>query len=135
MVERGTIVEKALAIGTIEPETETEVKSIIPGVVDVIYAEEGQYVRRGDPLIEVRPDPTPLELAEAKRNLERIFIEKQNLEKELRRMEEMKKRNLISDREYEQALEKVEDVSVREQISRERLELLESGETPLAIRR
>jgi len=127
MVERGTIVEKALAIGTIEPETEIEVKSIIPGVVDIIFAEEGQYVRKGDPLIEVRPDPTPLELAEAKRSLERIFIEKQNLEKELRRMEEMKKRELISDREYEQALEKVDDVSVREQISRERLELLESG--------
>jgi HlyD family secretion protein len=127
MVEKGTIVEKALAIGTIEPETEIEVKSIIPGVVNVIYADEGQYVRQGDPLIEVRPDPTPIELAEAKRNLERIFIEKQNLEKELSRMEEMKKRNLVSDREYEQALERVEDVRVREQISRERLELLESG--------
>lgn len=127
MVEKGTVVEKALAIGTIEPETEIEVKSIIPGVVDVIFADEGQYVRQGDPLIEVRPDPTPIELAEAKRNLERLFIEKQNLEKELGRMEEMKKRNLISDREYEQALERVEDVRVREQISRERLELLESG--------
>jgi len=127
MVEEGTIVEKALAIGTIEPETEIEVKSIIPGVVDVLFVDEGQFVRKGDPLIEVRPDPTPLELAEAKRNLERIFIERQNLEKELTRVEEMKKRNLISDREYEQALERVEDVRVREQISRERLELLESG--------
>lgn len=126
-VETGTIVEKALAVGTIEPETEIEIKSIIPGVVDVIFAEEGQYVKKGDPLIEVRPDPTPIELAEAKRSLERIFIERQNLEKELRRMEELKKRELISEREYEQALEKVEDVNVREQISRERLELLESG--------
>ncbi len=126
-VEMGTIVEKSLAIGTIEPETEIEVKSIFPGVVDAIFAEEGQFVRKGDPLIEVRPDPTPLELAEAKRNLERIFIEKQNLQRELSRMEEMKKRELISDREYEQALEKVDDVTVREQISRERLELLESG--------
>lgn len=127
MVEKGTIVEKALAIGTIEPETEIEIKSIIPGVVEVIFAEEGQFVRKGDPLIEVRPDPTPLELAEAKRNLERIFIEKQNLEKELNRMKQMKDRQLISDREYEQALEQFEDVSVREQISQERLELLESG--------
>ena len=127
MVETGTIVEKALAIGTIEPETEIEVKSIIPGVVDVIYADEGQFVRQGDPLIEVRPDPTPIELAEAKRNLERIFIEKQNLERELGRMDQMKQRNLISDREYEQTRERVEDVRVREQIAKERLELLESG--------
>ncbi|MEX0660450.1 MAG: efflux RND transporter periplasmic adaptor subunit [Balneolaceae bacterium] len=126
-VEMGTIVEKALAIGTIEPETEIEVKSIFPGVVETIFAEEGQFVRKGDPLIEVRPDPTPLELAEAKRNLERILIEKENLQKDLGRIQEMKNRELISDREYEQALEEVDDVTVREQISRERLELLESG--------
>ena len=59
-VETGTIVEKALAVGTIEPETEIEIKSIIPGVVDIIFVEEGQYVKKGDPLVEVRPDPTPI---------------------------------------------------------------------------
>jgi HlyD family secretion protein len=126
-VETGTIVEKALAVGTIEPETEIEIKSIIPGVVDIIFVEEGQYVKKGDPLIEVRPDPTPIELAEAQRSLERTLLEKRNLENELHRAEQMKERNLLSDREYEQVKEQVDDVMIREQISRERLELLESG--------
>lgn len=126
-VEKGTIVEKALAVGTIEPETEIEIKSIIPGVVDTIFIEEGQFVRKGDPLVEVRPDPTPIELAEARRNLELIEIERKNLEKDLERMENLNSRNLISDREYEQAVEQVDDVKVREQINRERLQLLESG--------
>ena len=126
-VETGTIVEKALAVGTIEPETEIEIKSIIPGVVDIIFVEEGQYVKKGDPLVEVRPDPTPIELAEAQRNLERTLLEKRNLENELERAEQLKKRNLVSDREYEQAKELVDDAKIREQINRERLELLESG--------
>src|SRR6056297_3606745 len=112
-VETGTIVEKALAVGTIEPETEIEIKSIIPGVVDIIFVEEGQYVKKGDPLVEVRPDPTPLELAEAQRKLERS--------------EQLKRQNLVSDSEYEQVKEQVDDVKIREQINRERLELLESG--------
>jgi len=126
-VEMGTIVEKALAVGTIEPETEIEIKSILPGVVDIIFVEEGQYVEKGDPLIEVRPDPTPIELAEAQRGLERTLLEMRNLETELHRAQQLKERNLLSDREYEQIKEKVDDAEIREQISRERLELLESG--------
>lgn len=126
-VETGTVVEKALAVGTIEPETEIDIKSIIPGVVDIIFVEEGQYVKKGDPLVEVRPDPTPIELAEAQRNLERTLLEKRNLETELHRADQLKRQNLLSDREYEQVKEQVDDVKIREQISRERLELLESG--------
>lgn len=126
-VEMGTVVEKALAVGTIEPETEIEIKSIIPGVVDTIFVEEGQFVRKGDPLVEVRPDPTPIELAEAQRSLDRTLLEKRNLESELNRAEELKSRSLLSDREYEQVKEQMDDVLIREQISRERLELLESG--------
>lgn len=126
-VEVGTVVEKALAVGTIEPETEIEIKSIIPGVVDIIFVEEGQYVKKGDPLVEVRPDPTPIELAEAQRNLERTLLEKRNLENELRRAEQLKEQDLLSDRGFEQVKEQFDDVKIREQISRERLELLESG--------
>ncbi|SMO58164.1 efflux RND transporter periplasmic adaptor subunit [Fodinibius sediminis] len=125
--EIGTIVEKALAVGTIEPENEIEVKSKISGVVSRIFAKAGDYVRKGDPLIEVSPDPTPLELAEAKRNLERTEIEEANLAKELARMETLNSRNLISDRQYEEVQQRYNDVRVRLQINRERLELLESG--------
>lgn len=126
-VETGTIVEKALAVGTIEPETEIEIKSIIPGVVDIVFVEEGQYVEEGDPLVEVRPDPTPIELAEAQRNLDRTLVEIRNLERELERAKQLKDKNLVSDREYEQAKEQVDDAKIREQINRERLQLLESG--------
>lgn len=125
--EVGTIVEKALAVGTIEPENEIEVKSKISGVVSRIYAEAGDYVRKGDPLIEVSPDPTPLELAEAKRNLERTEIEEANLARELERMKTLNSRDMISDRAFEEVQQQHNDVKVRLQINRERLELLESG--------
>lgn len=125
--EIGTVVKKALAVGTIEPENEVEVKSKISGVVSRLYAQAGDYVEKGDPLIEVSPDPTPLELAEAKRSLERTRIEADNLQKELERMETLLDKNLVSQQEYDQALERNDDVQVRVQIARERLQLLESG--------
>ena len=127
IVEQGTIVEKALAVGTIEPRHEIEIKSIFPGVIDQIFVEEGEYVRKGDPLIEVRPDPTPIERAEARRNLERIVIELDNLERDLNRAKNLKERNLISDRDYEELKRNFDDALVRKQLTQERLELLESG--------
>lgn len=125
--EMGTVIDKALAVGTIEPENEIEVKSKISGVVSRIYAEAGEYVQKGDPLIEVSPDPTPLELAEAKRNLERTQIEEENLAKELERMETLRERNLASQQEFDQLQQRYDDVLIRKQINEERLQLLESG--------
>ena len=125
--EIGTVVEKALAVGNIEPENEIEVKSKISGVVSKIFAQPGDYVREGQPLIEVRPDPTPLELAEAKRNLERTEIEQENLRKEMERMKSLRERNLVSQQDYDQLEQRYNDVKVRMQINRERLQLLESG--------
>ena len=125
--EIGTVVEKALAVGTIEPENEIEVKSKISGVVSKIFAEPGDYVRQGDPLIEVRPDPTPLELAEARRSLERTKIEMDNLSRELERMQTLRDRNLSSQQEFDQFQQRYNDVQVRHQINKERLSLLETG--------
>src|SRR5262245_41662680 len=66
--QKGTIIDKALAVGTIEPENEISIKSKISGSVSRIFADAGAHVKTGQPLLEVRPEPTPLELAEAKRN-------------------------------------------------------------------
>src|SRR5687768_10439704 len=69
-VARGPVVEKALAVGAIRPKREIAVKSKISGIVKRSFREVGDLVRAGDPLFEILPDPTPLELTEAKRELE-----------------------------------------------------------------
>ncbi len=125
--EIGTVIEKALAVGTIEPDNEVEIKSKISGVVNKVFAEPGDYVRQGDPLIEVKPDPTPLELAEAKRNLERTQIEEKNLANELERVRTLRDRNLVSQQSFENIQQQYNDVKIRTLINKERLQLLESG--------
>ena len=60
-VERGNVVEKALALGQIEPKDEIAVKSKISGIVDRIFVEVGDEVGEGTPLLEIKPDPTPLD--------------------------------------------------------------------------
>ena len=48
-VTRGDIQERALAVGTIEPERETKVKSTIPGIVSDVYFKVGDAVKVGAP--------------------------------------------------------------------------------------
>lgn len=130
-VERGKIIEKALAVGTIEPEFQIEVKSKVSGVVKNIFAEPGTYVRQGDPLIEVQPDPTPLELAEAKRNLELSEIQVNNITSQMQRQLQLKERGMISTDAFEEIERQFNDAMVRLQMNKERLELLESGKVTI----
>src|SRR6266511_3248974 len=69
-VTTGSIVEKAVAVGQIQPRQKFSVKSKISGIVKVCRVEVGDRVKAGDPLFEIAPDPTPLELSEALREVE-----------------------------------------------------------------
>jgi HlyD family secretion protein len=126
-VTKGNIVEKALAVGTIEPENEISIKSKVSGAVSRIYADAGTYVKAGQPLLEVRPEPTPLELAEAKRGVEMAQVELDNTTKDRVRQESLVKKQLISNKEYEDFQRKYEEGELRLNIAKERLALLESG--------
>jgi HlyD family secretion protein len=126
-VSRGTIVDKALAVGTIEPENEISVKSKVSGVVSKIYTDVGSFVMKGQPLLEVRPDPTPIELADAKRQLQLSQVDLANLNKERVRQESLIKSKLISSKEYEDFEKRFEESELRMKIATEKLALLESG--------
>ncbi|HAP36989.1 MAG TPA: efflux RND transporter periplasmic adaptor subunit, partial [Bacteroidetes bacterium] len=126
-VSRGTITDKALAVGTIEPENEISVKSKISGVVRRIFVEPGTYVRAGESLLEVKPDPTPLELADAKRQVELEEVQFKALQQEKVRQVSLKEKGLTSEKEYEEFLRQYNDRDLRVKIAKEKLALIESG--------
>ncbi len=126
-VTQGSVVDKALAVGTIEPVYEISIKSKITGVVQKIFADVGAYVNVGDPLLEVRPDPTPLELAEAKRNVELAQVELENLKKENIRQESLLQSALISPRDFDEFKRRYQESELKLNIAKEKLALLQSG--------
>src|SRR5262245_7316811 len=67
----GSITDKAVAVGKIEPRLKFHVKSKISGIVKRCHVEVGDRVMAGDPLFDIVPDPTPAERVEAERQLER----------------------------------------------------------------
>ncbi len=130
-VIKSTIIEKALAVGTIEPENEISIKSKVSGVVKKIYADAGTYVKAGQPLLEVKPDPTPLELADAKRQVQMAQVELDNLTKDRVRQESLIKMQLISPKDYESFQRDFQESELRLKIAKEHLALLESGKVKI----
>lgn len=133
-VERGTIIDKAMAIGCIEPENEIAVKSKISGIVKKIYVEIGDKVQAGQPLVEIRPDPTPLEYAEGKRNLEIAQVAMNSAKRDLERTQNLRDSKHISQKELDDAKSVFEETDLRLKLAREKLALIESGKTTIADR-
>lgn len=131
-VKKMNVIDKALAVGSIEPLNEIEVKSKVSGVVGKLFVEVGDFVRAGEPLVEVKPDPTPLELAQTKRELELTTLEMETVSKELDRSKQLKAKGLISDQEYEMLTQQYDQAKLRNQIAQERLDLIEKGWVKIA---
>jgi HlyD family secretion protein len=126
-VMRGSLLDKALAVGTIEPRVEVGVKSILAGVVQRRYAQVGDFVKRGQPLLEISPNPTPLEMVELRRNMEMREIQLKNLERDLARQNELRSKNLISATDLEVAQRQVDEAQSQLSLAQERLALQEGG--------
>jgi len=133
-IERGTIVDKALAIGRIEPDNEIAIKSKISGLVNKLFVEIGDSVHSGDALIEIKPDPTPLEYAEAKRNVELAAVAYDNAKRDFDRANDLLKNDHISDKEFQDVQQRLDEMDLRMKLAEEKLSLIESGRTNIADR-
>lgn len=131
-VERGDVVEKALAVGSIVPRDEISVKAKVPGVVQRVYREPGQQVRAGEPLLEIRPDPTPLEMADARRRIDMDEIAYRNAQRDLDRASDLLAQGMIADKEYEGYEKGFETARLQLETDRERLTLIEKGSVRIA---
>src|SRR5690348_12612891 len=126
-VVRGSLVDKALAVGTIQPRVEVSIKSILAGVVRQRFAGVGDRVKKGQALLEIAPNPTPLEIVELRRTLELRQIELKNLERELARQQQLRSQNLISPADLESAQQRVDESRSQLSLAQERLALQEGG--------
>ncbi len=131
-VTKGSIIDKALAVGKIEPKLEISVKSKISGIVSKVFVDVGDHVEVGDPLMDVAPDPTPIEFAEAKRQVEIYQVGYDNAKREMDRSKSLMEKDLGSRQDYESRMAACEEANLRLKLATEKLALIESGKTTIA---
>jgi len=129
MVEviRGDITEKAVAVGQIEPRQRFHIKSKISGIVKRCAVEVGDRVKPGDTLIEITPDPTPLERLEAERRVETAESAYKRAEADWTRSRELVSQGVESRNTLDAAVETYELARIELERARDNLQLLEDG--------
>ena len=94
-VTNGTVVEKAVAVGQIQPRQKFQVKSKISGIVRRALVQVGDTVKAGDPLFEIAPDPTPLEVTEVDRRVESATASFRRAEADYQRSQELSRGGVL----------------------------------------
>jgi HlyD family secretion protein len=133
-VERGDISEKALAVGTLEPDQEIKVKSTISGIVSEVLFKVGDAVTKDSPLFNISPNPTPLEYVETRRNMEVAEVTLARIQSERDRNTQLFQSSLISQSDMESFEAQYNEARLRHRVAREKFELLENGRIQMANR-
>ena len=126
-VTQGTIVEKAVAVGQIQPRQKFEVKSKISGIVRRTLVEVGDTVKAGDPLFEIAPTPTPLEATEVDRRVESAQASFRRAQSEFERANELAASGVLPQSEVDSKREAYELGRVALQKAQQDRELVRRG--------
>jgi HlyD family secretion protein len=126
-VARGDITEKAVAVGEIEPRLEFRIKSKISGIVSSCFVEVGDAVKAGDPLFEIEPDPTPIELVESERRLESSQSAFRRAEADWKRINELHRQGIVSGDEVDASRETFELAQIELGRAQDARQLIEEG--------
>jgi HlyD family secretion protein len=123
----GSVTEKAVAVGQIQPRLEFAVKSKISGIVKTAFVEVGQAVRAGDPLFEISPDPTPSERVEAEGRVEKARSSHNLAEADYRRAHELNRQEILSREMLDAKKEGFERTKIELDRAQDSLDLLRRG--------
>lgn len=126
-VVRGTIVDKALAVGQIVPDQEIQVKSQISGIVTQCFVEVGDRVEQGQPLFSITPDPTPLELAEAERSVELAQVGYDRAQQDLERTRTLFSGGILPRDQYDSNQKDFDQARISLEQAKDKLKLLKEG--------
>jgi HlyD family secretion protein len=131
-VTNGSIVEKAVAVGQIQPRQKFQVKSKISGIVRRALVEVGDTVKAGDPLFEIAPDPTPLEVTEVDRQVESANASYRRAESEYKRSMELSRSGVLPKSDLDQKKEAFELARVALMKAQQNRDLTRKGRLTLS---
>lgn len=133
IVTNGNISEKVIAVGDITPKQLIAVRSPISGTVAELYHDYGDYVKQGDPLVRIKPQPTPAEYAAAKQQVSEDTVTEQAALRDLGRYQFLLKNRAISpnDQDYSNAKRTYDNAVLTRQLDQQKLALLVQGQATI----
>ncbi len=118
-----------VATGKVEPRDEILIKPQISGIVDEVYKEAGQTVKKGEVIAKVKVIPELGQLNSAENRLRLAEINSKQAETEFARMKKLYQDKLISKEEYEKSEVSVKQAREEKATSKDALDIIKEGIT------
>ena len=96
-----TLDTKIVATGKLNPEEEIELKPQISGIIDAIFVEEGDLVRKGDLIARIRVVPNEQALVSAKSRINSLKLSFNNSQTVFNRNKTLFEKGVISKQDFE----------------------------------
>lgn len=102
-VEKGNIEKKAVATGKVEARNEIQIKPQIAGIIDELFKEAGEPVKKDEIIARVKVIPDMVSLNSAQSRLNMADINLKQAETDFNRQKELFEKHVISKEEMEKA--------------------------------
>jgi len=118
-----------VATGKIEPRDEILIKPQISGIIDVVYKEAGETVKKGEVIAKVKVIPELGQLNSAESRVRLAEINARQSETDFERMKTLYGQKLISTEEYEKSEVNVKQAREELQTAKDNLQIVKEGIT------
>lgn len=118
-----------VATGKIEPRDEILIKPQISGIIDVVYKEAGETVKKGEVIAKVKVIPELGQLNAAESRVRLAEINARQSETDFERMKTLYGQKLISSEEYEKSEVSVKQAREELQTAKDNLQIVKEGIT------
>ena len=126
---KATIIKKSVATGAVVPRKEIEIKPQVSGIIDKIYIEPGQFVKRGDLIARIKIIPNMVSLNNAESRVKRAKINFNNIKLEYERNLKLKQDEVISEAEFKQFELNFNSATEEIEAAQNNLDLIKEGST------
>jgi HlyD family secretion protein len=124
-----TIVKKTVATGSVVPRNEISIKPQVSGIIDELFVEPGDYVKKNDLIARVKIIPNMINLSNAESRVKQAKISLRAAQTEYDRMKQLFDNKVVAAADFETVEISLSQARQELEAAENNLELIKEGQT------
>jgi len=122
------VIKKTVATGSVVPRFEIEIKPVVSGIIDEIYVEEGDKIKKGDLIAKIKIIPDMINLNNAKARIDRANISLKDAKRNYDRQLNLLEKGVIAKADFEAYEVAYQNAQQELETAQETLQLIQEGQ-------
>lgn len=125
----GNVIKSTVATGSVVPRKEVEIKPQVSGIIEELFTEAGQTIRKGDLIARIKIIPDMVNLNNAQSRLNRAKISYDDAKRQYERQEDLFEQGVIARAAFEEVELAFKTAGEEVEAAENNLQLIKEGQT------